>query len=144
MDQNVPDLFRAMDREDLLDSPFREQRWRAEHNDEVMALLMSFFIEHTQAELRELGARHRVAIGLMPTIDELLVWPGLVEKRFWQELDHPQAGRLTYPGAPFTVDGGGFALSRAPLLGEHTEAVLGERLGLTSAEIGELRARGVV
>jgi len=61
MDQNVPSLLTAIGREDLLDSPFRDQRWRAEHNDEVIALLLGFFVEHTQAELRELGARHRVA-----------------------------------------------------------------------------------
>ncbi|HLZ68512.1 MAG TPA: CoA transferase [Dehalococcoidia bacterium] len=144
MDQNVPDLFRAMGREDLLDSPFRDQRWRAEHNEEVMTLLLGFFVEHTQAELRELGARHRVAIGVMPTIVELLAWPGLLEKGFWQELDHPEAGRLTYSGAPFTIDGSGFALAPAPLLGEHTEAVLRERLGLSTAEIGELREHGVI
>jgi 2-methylfumaryl-CoA isomerase len=32
----------------------------------------------------------------------------------------------------------------APLLGEHTEQVLSEDLGLSSAEVGELFDRGVV
>ena len=144
MDQNVPDLFRAIGREDLLDSPFRDQRWRGEHNDEVATLLLGFFVDHTQAELRELGARHRVAIGVMPAIDELLRWPGLLEKGFWQEVEHPAAGRLTHPGPPFTIDGGGFALAPAPLLGDHTEAVLRERLGLSAEEINDLREHGVI
>ncbi len=144
MDQNVPSLLTAIGREDLLESPFRDQRWRAEHNDEVVALLLGFFVEHTQAELRDLGARHRVAIGVMPTVDQLLAWPGLLEKGFWQDVDHPEAGRQTYPGAPFTIDGGGFALTRAPLLGEHTERVLSERLGLTAAGLSELREHGVI
>ena len=31
-----------------------------------------------------------------------------------------------------------------PLLGEHTDTVLRERLGLTDARLGELRAKGVI
>jgi crotonobetainyl-CoA:carnitine CoA-transferase CaiB-like acyl-CoA transferase len=31
-----------------------------------------------------------------------------------------------------------------PLLGEHTNAVLGERLGLSAAALAELRAKGVI
>jgi crotonobetainyl-CoA:carnitine CoA-transferase CaiB-like acyl-CoA transferase len=144
MDQNVPNLLRAIGREDLLDSEYRDPRWRTDHNDEVAALLSGFFIERTRDELRALGERHRVAIGVMPTIEDLFAWPALLEKRFWQQIDHPDAGRQTYPGPPFTVDGGGFALARAPRLGEHTESVLRDRLGLEADEIAALRERGVI
>lgn len=144
MDQNVPNLLAALGREDLLDAEFRDPRWRTAHNDEVAALLAGFFIEHSRAELRELGAHHRVAIGVMPAMDELIAWPALREKGFWQEIGHPDAGVQTYPGPPFTVDGGGFALTPAPRLGEHTDAVLRQRLGLDATAIAALRARGVV
>jgi crotonobetainyl-CoA:carnitine CoA-transferase CaiB-like acyl-CoA transferase len=144
LDGNIPNLLAAIERPDLLDSPFRDPQWRMAHNDEIAAMLTSFFLDHTQAELMELGMRHRVPLGIMPTIAELLEWPGLLEKGFWQELDHPEAGCQTYPGPPFTVDGGGFALRRAPRLGEHAEAVLSERLGMTAAEIAELRQAGVI
>jgi len=53
--------------------------------------------------------------------------------------DYPAAGSMaTIPqierGAPLT----------APLLGAHSEEILAERLGLTSAMIGELHAKGIV
>ena len=32
----------------------------------------------------------------------------------------------------------------APTIGQHTDEVLGEFLGLTSKELGELRAQGIV
>jgi 2-methylfumaryl-CoA isomerase len=49
------------------------------------------------------------------------------------------------PGSPLQVQG----LTRepvtpAPELGEHTDRVLAEVLGLSDARIGELRERGVV
>lgn len=144
MDQNVPNLLRAIDREDLLDSEFRSPVWRNAHNDEVAALLSAFFIERTRDELRALGEQHRVAIGVMPTLDDLFAWPALQEKGFWQQIDHPDAGPQTYPGPPFTLDGGGFALTRAPRLGEHTDSVLRERLALDDEAIAALRAREVI
>ena len=78
------------------------------------------------------------------TVEELMSWPALQDKGFWQPLDHPDAGVQTYPGPPFTLDGGGFRLTRAPRLGEHTQTVLCSRLGLNADDLDELRAKGVV
>ena len=51
------------------------------------------------------------------------------------------------PGSPLAFGGPG-AVERgaatAPLLGEHTEQVLSDDLGLSPAEVGELFDRGVV
>lgn len=144
MERQVPNLLRMIGREDLLDSPFRNARWRTENADEVIALLIGFFVERTQAELRELGMRFGVPIGMTPTVEDLLGWPPLHAKGFWREVTHPAAGTLTYPGPPFTIDGSGFELTPAPLLGEHTELILRDRLGLDAAEIAALRDRGIV
>ncbi|MGD9893288.1 MAG: CaiB/BaiF CoA transferase family protein [Dehalococcoidia bacterium] len=145
LERNVPQLLAAVGRPDLLDDPdFRNPQWRVEHNDEVTAMLMGFFLEHTQEELQEIAGRYRVPFGHIATVDQLVAWPALREKGFWQEIEHPDAGRQTYPGVPFTVDGGGFEIRRAPRLGEHTESVLQSRLGLGASELGELRERGVV
>lgn len=143
--RNEPNLLRAIGREDLLtDAEFQNPVWRNEHGDEVIALLMGFFVQHSKAELHEMAARYRVPFGYIATVQELVSWPALIEKGFWQEVEHPDAGRLTYPGAPFTVDGGGFALAPAPRLGEHTDQVLRDRLGLSDTAIAELRSRGIV
>jgi crotonobetainyl-CoA:carnitine CoA-transferase CaiB-like acyl-CoA transferase len=144
LDRNIPNLLKAIGREDLLDTEFRNPQWREEHNDEIMAMLMGFFVERTRAEIREIADRARVPLGPIPTIDELVAWPALREKDWWQEIDHPDAGAQTYPGMPFSIDEGGFVLTRAPRLGEHTDAVLRARLGLIDGEIAALRARGIV
>ncbi|HVA07098.1 MAG TPA: CoA transferase, partial [Acidimicrobiales bacterium] len=48
---------------------------------------------------------------------------------FWVTADHPAAGPLTYAGAPWRIDGGGWALRRpAPTLGQHTDEILSQHL----------------
>ncbi|CAH2604581.1 2-methylfumaryl-CoA isomerase [Rhodovastum atsumiense] len=60
-------------------------------------------------------------------------------------LDQPGIGRYRVPGSPIAFG----ALPRqpprrAPLLGEHTDEILRQELGLSDTEIGRLRAAGVV
>jgi crotonobetainyl-CoA:carnitine CoA-transferase CaiB-like acyl-CoA transferase len=69
----------------------------------------------------------------------------LLARGFWVTADHPAAGPLPYTGAPWTLDGAGWAIRRtAPLLGQDTDAVLAELAGLGEDEIHRLRASGVV
>jgi crotonobetainyl-CoA:carnitine CoA-transferase CaiB-like acyl-CoA transferase len=63
---------------------------------------------------------------------------------FFQEIEHPTAGRLTYPGPPFRLEAMPWQAARAPLLGEHNEQVYGGELGLSREELADLRASGVV
>ena len=62
----------------------------------------------------------------------------------FQQVDHPEAGRLTYPGPPFRMDESAATTGRAPLLGEHNEKVYGERLGLSRRDLVRLRQNGVI
>jgi crotonobetainyl-CoA:carnitine CoA-transferase CaiB-like acyl-CoA transferase len=69
----------------------------------------------------------------------------LVARGFWHRTSHEAAGELPYTGAPWRVDGRGWALRRtAPLLGQDTDAVLAGVLGLDGTRITALRASGAV
>jgi crotonobetainyl-CoA:carnitine CoA-transferase CaiB-like acyl-CoA transferase len=49
------------------------------------------------------------------------------------------------PGNPIKLDGAGPTISRpAPRLGEHTDEVLQQLLGLPAERVAELRRQGVV
>jgi 2-methylfumaryl-CoA isomerase len=63
----------------------------------------------------------------------------------WEIVEHPGVGSYLMPGTPldFSVVPR-VPVRRAPQLGEHTEAVLAELLGMTTAEIGCLERDGVV
>ena len=66
-------------------------------------------------------------------------------------MDQPGIGQYLAPVSPLTpTDVGGWTMSEggmgavAPVLGENTDEVLAEWLGLSSAEIGRLHDEGVV
>jgi len=60
------------------------------------------------------------------------------------EVDQPGIGRYLAPGLPLDFGAAPRQATRpAPLLGEHTDQVLGEVLGLSGAEIGRLHDAGI-
>ncbi|GAA4990834.1 CoA transferase [Yinghuangia aomiensis] len=73
--------------------------------------------------------------------------PHLAARGFLEHIEHPLAGHLDLPGAPFR-----FAARRTapwlsgppPTLGQDNNAVLGGLLGLSPQELEELRALGIV
>ena len=68
----------------------------------------------------------------------------LADRQFLVALEHPSTGRLRYPG-PFMKMSGTPAMMarRAPLLGEHNEAVYGDRMGYSRADLAELKTGGL-
>jgi crotonobetainyl-CoA:carnitine CoA-transferase CaiB-like acyl-CoA transferase len=74
--------------------------------------------------------------------DEL---PQLVARGFAQVVEHPIAGPVATPGIGIRSDRLDLAYrAAAPTVGQHTTDVLHEVLGLTDAEIAELRAQGAI
>lgn len=68
-----------------------------------------------------------------------------VENPLFQMVEQPGIGSYLMPGSPLTfgaVERG--AVRPAPRLGQHTEQILADCLGLSGAEIGQLFDRGVV
>ena len=59
------------------------------------------------------------------------------------EFDHPQRGKMTLLGAPFHLSASPPVYKCPPLLGQDTEDVLQNELGMSSAEIAQLRDEGV-
>jgi benzylsuccinate CoA-transferase BbsF subunit len=83
-----------------------------------------------------------VPAGVVQTARALLDDPQLATMGYLQWLDHPEMGRLPYEGSRFLLDGEAAGLTRSPLLGEHTETVLREVLGLTEEEFAQALAEG--
>jgi len=67
------------------------------------------------------------------------------ESEMFREVDQPGIGTYLSPGSPVAFDGLLPQEPRpAPRLGQHTDEILAEQLGLTGAEIGTLHDDGVV
>ena len=69
----------------------------------------------------------------------------LRERGLVSTIEHPEAGKLDYPVAPFEMSlTPASALSPAPLLGEHSGYVLQDLIEMDAAEVEALRGRGIV
>jgi crotonobetainyl-CoA:carnitine CoA-transferase CaiB-like acyl-CoA transferase len=116
-----------------------------EYPDEVNALLIPWFKEHTVEELFQLCMERRIPLVPIYRVNELVNHPHLKQRDFFIELDHPQAGRLKYPEGPCRFSETSWQIERpAPLLGEHNEPVLSQRLGYSRQELAELAKEGVI
>jgi crotonobetainyl-CoA:carnitine CoA-transferase CaiB-like acyl-CoA transferase len=92
------------------------------------------------------GAQQRgFQVGIIYSPEEVMEDRHFKARGFPTEVDHPELGRsVTYPGAPYVFHGSPWRIQRrAPLLGEHTDAILQES-GFAPAEVAQLRAQGVV
>jgi benzylsuccinate CoA-transferase BbsF subunit len=68
----------------------------------------------------------------------------LAARGYWQQVDHPEMGPALFTSPPFRIDGKRVELSRPPLFGEHTEAVLTGLLGMSQEEIRDLAERRIL
>jgi formyl-CoA transferase len=57
-------------------------------------------------------------------------------------LDHPQRGKWLNIGMPIKLSDSPAEIERSPLLGEHTDEILREVLGLHEVEIATLKEAG--
>lgn len=86
-----------------------------------------------------------VAAGVVQRAPDTLADPQLRWLGATVELDHPVAGSRLYPNVPFRMSGAETVTSKAaPLLGEHTEEICRDLLGMTNEEIGRLVAEAVL
>ncbi len=122
-----------------------ENAGRLACRDEVMAKLSETIVRWDRADLERACAANGVPAGPVNHLNEVLADPQVLARNMVQKFDHPNVG--SFPALPIPFKFLGYAdpqLTRPPLLGEHTDAVLSQRLGYTSEAIATLRAEGVI
>jgi crotonobetainyl-CoA:carnitine CoA-transferase CaiB-like acyl-CoA transferase len=94
-----------------------------------------------------LGALEAAGIpcGRVRTVAEALDGPQVAARELLLEVEHASLGRGRFVGSPIHLsDAGRGSRLPPPLLGQHTEEVLRERLGLSLAEIEALARAGAI
>jgi crotonobetainyl-CoA:carnitine CoA-transferase CaiB-like acyl-CoA transferase len=110
---------------------------------ECIATMLEPHVSSWAHQKRELGAQ-RGDVGPQPTVREFLEEPQLKARGLFQEVDHPVAGLLTYPGPPSRLEAMPWQAARAPLLGEHNEEIYCGELEMSRDELVVLRAGGII
>jgi 2-methylfumaryl-CoA isomerase len=120
---------------------------RYEARDLLAALLRPWFAERDLAQVREAFAGTGVSWGPYQTFRQLVEEDprASTANPLFAEVEHPGVGSYPMPASPLSFGAvPRVPVRRAPRLGEHTEQVLAEVLGLSGAEIGRLHDDGVV
>jgi formyl-CoA transferase len=99
----------------------------------------------TSAELLALLERHGVPFGKVYTAPDMLEDPQFAAREAIVTTDHPVFGPIRMQNVfPKLSETPGEVRWPGPALGEHTDAVLGERLGLSAERLAALKSAGVI
>ena len=118
---------------------------RRSHHDLVDAHLQEWCLGLSADEVVELLWQAGVPVAKVVQPHQQPDLPQLQFRGFFEEIDHPVAGRSRYSTLPMRFSPGPQRLHQrpAPLLGEHNRDLLAE-LGLTPSEIDALEADGII
>jgi formyl-CoA transferase len=87
---------------------------------------------------------HDIPVGPILSMKEIAEEPSLRETGTVVEVDHPTRGKYLTVGNPVKMSDSITEVKRSPLLGEHTEEILGKVLGYSAKEIADIKASGAI
>jgi crotonobetainyl-CoA:carnitine CoA-transferase CaiB-like acyl-CoA transferase len=117
----------------------RMVRWR-----DFEALIAPYLSTHGAQEILMTAQAFRLPFAPVPDAPGLLTDEHLAERAFFERVEHPKAGALTLPGAPFKMSETPLHEAPAPLRGEANAAVLVDELGYEKGDLTILSDRGVI
>ncbi len=118
---------------------------RRENIATLDALIMSWMMDYTKAELFEMGQRAGISCFPVNTVADVYSTEQYKERGFFEEVEHPVAGTFAYPGVPFKISDYQPALRLpAPMLGQHNREVYVDILNRAPEDLVKLRQAGVI
>ena len=138
-------LCRVINREELIRDPrFGQQADRYENRDALRAIIEAWTLARDKYQaMRELAEGGVPASAVLDTSD-LYNNAHLVERGFVHEVEHPRLGAVKLLGWPVRMSESSVEIDAAPSLGQHSNEVLNDDLGLTQKELDDLSEQGVI
>ncbi len=139
-------LCEAMGRPELAADPrYAGHAARGANQAELDALIGAWTATMDAQPLLDLMEASGVAAGRVYRAPDMLADPQFAAREAIVALPHPVFGEVRMQNAfPKLSETPGAVRWPGPALGEHTEAVLAERLGMSADEIAGLRGKGVI
>ncbi|MFS8037342.1 formyl-CoA transferase [Xanthobacter sp. AM11] len=117
---------------------------RLPHLNEIFTRIEAWTMAHTKFEAMEILNRYDIPCGPILSMKEIAEDRSLYATGTLVEVEHPIRGTYLTVGNPIKLSDNDVPVERSPLLGEHTEEVLGEVLGFSADDIATLRQRGAL
>ncbi|MGE0626818.1 MAG: formyl-CoA transferase [Hyphomicrobiaceae bacterium] len=108
----------------------------------IFARIEAWTMSKTKFEAMETLNQYDIPCGPILSMKELAEDQSLRATGTVVEVDHPKRGTYLTVGNPIKLSDSPADVKRSPLLGEHTDQILGEVLGYSAAEIAELAKVG--
>lgn len=139
-------LARAMGREDLTTDPrYATNAARLQHRRAVNGMIADWSATMDRDTVLQRCSEAEVPCGPIYGIDEIFEDPQYAHRGNILRVADDRVGELAIPNVVPMLEGTpGRVTHLGPRLGEHTDAVLSELLGLGRDRLAELRARGVI
>ena len=139
-------LCEAIGQPGLAEDPrFRTAELRKRNEEALDAIITQWTRTRERWEITEM--LQRAGVAAFPTLNNRDVGTDshLRARGFLVELEHPEIGRRTHAGIPWTMSGTPCRVrATAPLLGADTDSILSKLLGYSAEQIAQLRADGVI
>lgn len=143
--QMWPAFARTIERPDLVeDSRFATEAARWENRAALEPIIAEWTQARTKHEVMRLLGDAGVPCGACQDTGEVLADPHLKARDMIVDVDYPTRGTYQTAGCPIKLSDSPAAITRPPLLGEHTDDLLEALCGVDPEEIARLRADGVI
>lgn len=131
---------------EMTDDPrFKTNGLRNQNREALIERLQQVFLTKSFEEWEHILVDAGIPVGAINNIAQVVEHPQVKARGAIVEMDHPRAGKLNVVGVPirFSETPGGVR-TPSPALGEHTEQVLKDVLGLDQASIQALKQEGAL
>jgi crotonobetainyl-CoA:carnitine CoA-transferase CaiB-like acyl-CoA transferase len=138
-------LLKVVGREELIgDLRYATPAGRVAREQEVDEIISAWTRTRTKHDAMRAVGQAGIPAGAVLDTMELQNDPSFEDRGIMQVMHHPIHRDFKMPGWPVRVDGKPPTLKSSPVLGEHTETVLREWLGLNAQAVEALRTEGAV
>lgn len=139
-------LMNAMGREDIAEDPrYENNAKRSEHASFLDGLIEEWTKSLPFEVVKESLDKAGVPAGSIYSVEDIVNDPHYQARKMIQEVAVDGLGMLKMPGiVPKMSETPGEIQWAGPELGQHTDDVLGGKLGMTEEQIKDLKAKGVI
>ncbi len=140
-----PALAKTIGHEDWLEDPeWNTPEARLPKIDKLFEEVEKWTMTKTKFEVMHILNPLNVPVGPILSMKELAEEPALRETGTVVEVDHPERGKYLTVGNPVKLSDSPAEVVRSPLLGEHTDNILRDVVGMSDDEIAAAKEEGAV
>ena len=145
-DEHFRRFCAAISREDLADDPrYQRRRERFRNRHEITGVIQQILLTKTIEEWLKIFGAAKVMCAPINDLKRAFDHPQVKHRELIVEVPHKLAGSARILRNPVRMSASALnEYAAPPLMGEHTELILSEKLGLSAEAVDDLRRSGVV